>query len=86
MPRRHTDIASRLDHPASDRRTGSDRGGIDRNEPRLEVRDDSHIPNGAFILDIDGDALKRSSLREHYWTDRDSRGEFIAERIATYTR
>ncbi len=49
--------------------------GIYRNEPRLEVRDDSHIHNGAFILDIEGDALKPSSLRGHYWTDRDSKGE-----------
>ncbi len=59
--------------------------GIYRNEPRLEVRDRSQIHNGAFILDIEGDVLKPSSLHGQYWTDRGSKGEFTAERIATST-
>lgn len=49
--------------------------GVYRNEPRLAVRDHSPMHNGAFILDVDGD-----TLRGHYWTDRGTRGEFIAER------
>lgn len=59
--------------------------GIYRNEPRLEVRDRSQIHNGAFILDIEGDVLEPSSLRGQYWTDRDSKGEFIAQRSARTT-
>lgn len=54
--------------------------GVYRNEPRLEVRDRSPIHNGAFILDIEGDALSPSSLRGQYWTDRSTRGEFVAKR------
>ena len=48
-----------------------------RNEPRLEVRDRSPMHYGAVLLRVEGDPPE--GLRGHYWTDRPSRGEFVAE-------
>lgn len=48
-----------------------------RNEPKISVRDQSAIHNGAFILTVIGDPP--TSINGHYWTDRNTRGELKLE-------
>lgn len=50
--------------------------GVYRSEPLLSIRESSPIHFGALIVTVIGDPP--SGLNGHYWTDRDSSGEFIA--------
>ena len=47
--------------------------GIYRNEPTQLIKDRSPIHNGAFLLQVIGNPV--TSLKGHYWTDRDTSGE-----------
>lgn len=50
--------------------------GIYRSEPLLSIRERSPIHFGALIVTVIGDPP--SGLNGHYWTDRNSSGEFNA--------
>lgn len=50
--------------------------GVYRSEPLISIRERSPIHFGALILTAIGDPP--SSLNGHYWTDRNSSGEFNA--------
>jgi SMODS-associating 2TM, beta-strand rich effector domain len=55
--------------------------GVYRNEPRLSKRDTSQIHNGALKLRVEADGSKPLCLIGHYWTDRGTKGEFVARRL-----
>lgn len=50
--------------------------GVYLSQPRLSVRDHSPIHFGALVIAVVGDPT--TALRGHYWTDRNSSGEFNA--------
>ncbi|MEE8270581.1 MAG: hypothetical protein V3R98_02450, partial [Alphaproteobacteria bacterium] len=54
--------------------------GLYRNEPDLQARQQSQIHYGAFVLEVVGDVNNPTSLKGHYWTDRDTKGEMVVNR------
>lgn len=56
--------------------------GIYRNEPKLSERPKSAIHYGSFLLNVMGPPNSPTGMSGHYWTDRGTNGEMIAERGA----
>lgn len=54
--------------------------GVYRNEPKVEVREQSAIHRGALILNTHGPKENPTSLTGEYWTDRGNRGSLKLER------
>lgn len=52
--------------------------GIYKGEPTLDQREQSPIHYGAILLDVQGSSNKPASMRGHYWTDRNTKGEIVA--------
>lgn len=59
--------------------------GVYRSEPLLSIRERSPIHFGAMIITVIGDPP--SGLNGHYWTDRNSSGEFksIERKLAVFS-
>ena len=53
--------------------------GVYRNEPDLTPERRSHVHNGSFRLEVEGEPNSPSELRGQYWTDRKTQGMLIAK-------
>lgn len=55
--------------------------GTFRNEPKLSVRERSPIHLGTLLVDVIGEAKEPEELRGHYFTDRRTTGEWVAQKL-----